>query len=38
MRVHFLNSISTCPLGGALMDGFSYAKLRGAFDLYLCAD
>ncbi|WP_286729058.1 MBL fold metallo-hydrolase [Acinetobacter sp. UBA1297] len=29
MRVHFLNSISTCPLGGALMDGFSYAKLRG---------
>lgn len=29
MRIHFLNSISTCPLGGALMDGFSYAKLRG---------
>lgn len=29
MRIHYLNSISTCPLGGALMDGFSYASLRG---------
>ena len=29
MHIHFLNSISTCPLGGALMDGFSYGKLRG---------
>lgn len=24
MRVHHLNCISTCPLGGALMDGFSH--------------
>jgi glyoxylase-like metal-dependent hydrolase (beta-lactamase superfamily II) len=29
MRVHFLNSISTCPLGGALMDGCSHRSLRG---------
>lgn len=29
MRVHFLNSISTCPLGGALMDGCSHGSLRG---------
>ena len=28
-RVHFLNCISTCPLGGALMDGRSGAALRG---------
>lgn len=29
MRVHFLNSISTCPLGGALMDSRSRGALRG---------
>jgi glyoxylase-like metal-dependent hydrolase (beta-lactamase superfamily II) len=29
MRVHHLNCISTCPLGGALMDGRSGASLRG---------
>lgn len=29
MRVHHLNSISTCPLGGSLMDGRSGASLRG---------
>ncbi|HYG54819.1 MAG TPA: MBL fold metallo-hydrolase [Burkholderiales bacterium] len=28
MRIHFLNCISTCPLGGALMDGRSLS-LRG---------
>lgn len=28
-RVHHLNCISTCPLGGALMDGRSGAALRG---------
>ena len=28
MRVHFMNCISSCPLGGALMDGRS-AALRG---------
>lgn len=28
MRVHFLNCISSCPLGGALMDGRSGAALR----------
>ena len=28
MQVHYLNSISTCPLGGALMDGRSHG-LRG---------
>jgi glyoxylase-like metal-dependent hydrolase (beta-lactamase superfamily II) len=29
MRVHHLNCISTCPLGGKLMDGFSSGSLRG---------
>ncbi len=29
MRIHYLNGISTCPLGGALMDGRSYGSLRG---------
>lgn len=29
MRIHFLNGISTCPLGGALMDGESLTSLRG---------
>jgi glyoxylase-like metal-dependent hydrolase (beta-lactamase superfamily II) len=29
VRIHHLNCISTCPLGGALMDGESYASLRG---------
>ncbi len=29
MRIHFLNCVSTCPLGGALMDGRSGASLRG---------
>ncbi|HYO95532.1 MAG TPA: MBL fold metallo-hydrolase [Polyangiaceae bacterium] len=29
MRVHHLNCISTCPLGGKLMDGRSHASLRG---------
>ena len=29
MRIHHLNCISTCPLGGALMDGRSGAALRG---------
>jgi glyoxylase-like metal-dependent hydrolase (beta-lactamase superfamily II) len=29
MRIHHLNCISTCPLGGALMDGRSVAHLRG---------
>jgi glyoxylase-like metal-dependent hydrolase (beta-lactamase superfamily II) len=28
MRVHHLNCVSTCPLGGALMDGRSGAALR----------
>lgn len=28
MRVHHLNCISACPLGGLLMDGFSTASLR----------
>jgi len=28
MRIHFMNCISSCPLGGALMDGTS-AALRG---------
>src|SRR5690554_3018343 len=28
MRVHFLNCVSTCPLGGLLMDGES-KRLRG---------
>lgn len=28
MRVHHLNCISACPLGGLLMDGFSTAALR----------
>jgi glyoxylase-like metal-dependent hydrolase (beta-lactamase superfamily II) len=29
MRVHHLNCISTCPLGGKLMDGRSAGSLRG---------
>jgi glyoxylase-like metal-dependent hydrolase (beta-lactamase superfamily II) len=29
MRVHHLNCISACPLGGALMDGVSTHSLRG---------
>jgi glyoxylase-like metal-dependent hydrolase (beta-lactamase superfamily II) len=29
MRVHYLNCVSTCPLGGALMDGRSLRSLRG---------
>jgi len=29
MKLTFLNSISTCPLGGALMDGMTYNHLRG---------
>jgi glyoxylase-like metal-dependent hydrolase (beta-lactamase superfamily II) len=29
MRVHHLNCISTCPLGGKLMDGRSSGSLRG---------
>ena len=29
MRIHYLNCVSTCPLGGALMDGRSFASLRG---------
>src|SRR4051794_7979040 len=29
MRVHHLNCISACPLGGALMDGVSTRSLRG---------
>lgn len=27
MRIHHLNCISTCPLGGALMDGSSLGSL-----------
>src|SRR3954471_7334508 len=29
MRVHHLNCVSACPLGGRLMDGMSGAALRG---------
>jgi glyoxylase-like metal-dependent hydrolase (beta-lactamase superfamily II) len=29
MRVHHLNCISGCPLGGILMDGFTLESLRG---------
>lgn len=29
MRVHHLNCVSACPLGGLLMDGFSKDALRG---------
>src|SRR4051794_18077363 len=29
MRIHHLNCISACPLGGALMDGISTKSLRG---------
>lgn len=29
MRVHHLNCVSACPLGGLLMDGVSAGKLRG---------
>jgi glyoxylase-like metal-dependent hydrolase (beta-lactamase superfamily II) len=28
MRIHHLNCVSTCPLGGALMDGHSFSSLR----------
>jgi glyoxylase-like metal-dependent hydrolase (beta-lactamase superfamily II) len=33
MRIHHLNCISTCPLGGALMDGFSHG-VRGALSCH----
>jgi glyoxylase-like metal-dependent hydrolase (beta-lactamase superfamily II) len=29
MRIHHLNCVSACPLGGALMDGVSRRSLRG---------
>ena len=29
MRVHHLNCVSACPLGGYLMDGVPAARLRG---------
>jgi glyoxylase-like metal-dependent hydrolase (beta-lactamase superfamily II) len=29
MRIHHLNCISTCPLGGKLMDGHSRGSIRG---------
>jgi glyoxylase-like metal-dependent hydrolase (beta-lactamase superfamily II) len=29
MRVHHLNCVSACPLGGLLMDGLSASRLRG---------
>jgi len=29
MRIHHLNCITACPLGGGLMDGMSKASLRG---------
>jgi glyoxylase-like metal-dependent hydrolase (beta-lactamase superfamily II) len=29
MRIHHLNCISACPLGGALLDGVSVGSLRG---------
>jgi glyoxylase-like metal-dependent hydrolase (beta-lactamase superfamily II) len=29
MRIHHLNCVSTCPLGGALMDGRTINSLRG---------
>lgn len=29
MRVHHLNCVSGCPLGGALMDGLTHGSLRG---------
>jgi glyoxylase-like metal-dependent hydrolase (beta-lactamase superfamily II) len=29
MRIHHLNCVSSCPLGGALMDGISWSALRG---------
>jgi hypothetical protein len=29
MRIHHLNCVSACPLGGALMDGVSKRSLRG---------
>lgn len=29
MRIHHLNCVSSCPLGGALMDGISAGHLRG---------
>src|SRR4051794_39004956 len=29
MRIHHLNCVSACPLGGLLMDGFSSDSLRG---------
>jgi glyoxylase-like metal-dependent hydrolase (beta-lactamase superfamily II) len=29
MRIHHLNCVSACPLGGHLMDGLSGARLRG---------
>jgi glyoxylase-like metal-dependent hydrolase (beta-lactamase superfamily II) len=29
MRIHHLNCVSACPLGGLLMDGFTKSSLRG---------
>src|SRR4051794_39670975 len=29
MRIHHLNCVSACPLGGLLMDGFTTDSLRG---------
>jgi glyoxylase-like metal-dependent hydrolase (beta-lactamase superfamily II) len=29
LRVHHLNCVSSCPIGGALMDGVSHHQLRG---------
>jgi glyoxylase-like metal-dependent hydrolase (beta-lactamase superfamily II) len=29
MRVHHLNCVSACPLGGLLMDGLSVSRIRG---------
>src|SRR5262245_46782870 len=29
MRIHHLNCISACPMGGFLMDGFTTGSLRG---------
>lgn len=29
MRIHHLNCVSACPLGGLLMDGFTTGSLRG---------
>ncbi|HEY0882055.1 MAG TPA: MBL fold metallo-hydrolase, partial [Archangium sp.] len=34
MRVHHLNCISSCPLGGWLMDGEPLFRLRGRLSLH----